>query len=174
MIEILRIPKKRISALIGEKGKTKKMVEGKGKVRIKVDEDGVVEIEGEGSDVYFCKDVVKAIGRGFEAKEAMRLLTDDFSFHLINLKEAFNTENALRRIKGRIIGEKGKIKTEIEEATEARITIYGHTVAIIAPVDTIEYAKEAVYKLMEGAQHNTVKNYLHNVKKRIFAERLSG
>ncbi|MCK4319665.1 RNA-processing protein [Candidatus Micrarchaeota archaeon] len=174
MMEILKIPKMRVSALVGKEGKTKKIIEEKGNVKINVDEDGVVEIEGEGSDVYFCKDVIKAIGCGFEAGEAIRLLSDNFSFHLINLKEAFNTENALRRVKGRIIGEKGKIKIEIEESTEARIKIYRHTVAIIAPNDTIEYTKEAIYKIIEGAKHNTVKNYLYDIKEKIFAERLRG
>jgi rRNA processing protein Krr1/Pno1 len=52
--------------------------------------------------------------------------------------------------------------------------VYGHTVSIIAPSDSIEYAKEAISKIMEGAPHTTVLNYLHRAKDRLLATRLKG
>ena len=123
---------------------------------------------------FFASDVVKAIGRGFDAREALRLLKDDYSFYLISLKEVAKTDKAKKRLKGRIIGEKGKMKTEIEKAADAKLCIYGSTVGIIAKIDTMEYAKEAVNMLINGAKHTSVLNYLSKARRTIMQERLTG
>jgi len=173
-MEVLRIPERRVPALIGVEGKTKKKVEKLCNVKLNISGEGEVEIEGESADVFFATDVIKAIGRGFEPKDALMLVKEDYQFFLIDLKEHTGNDRAVKRIKGRIIGEKGKVKKEIEQATESKISVYGNTVGIISKIDTIEYAKEAVSMLIQGARHSRVYGYLGGVRRKIMGERLRG
>ena len=84
-MEIVRIPEARVKNVIGVDGKTKKLLEEKCKVKIEVDSDGEIQISGEIADEFFAKDVVKAIGRGFDPKDALRILDDNYQFELIDL-----------------------------------------------------------------------------------------
>lgn len=171
-MEIIRIPEERVGVLLGENGKTKETIEEKGKVKLHVKKDGEVSIEGEEDKVYFAKDIVKAIGRGFAPQTALKLSEDDKALIIINLKEYFNTQNSIRRIKARVIGEEGKVKQEIESSTDCDLSIYGHTIGIIGNYDSIEYANEAVMKIIKGSEHSTVFNYLSEARRKIFQERL--
>ncbi len=173
-MEIIRIPAERVSTLVGKGGKIKDELEKKARVTLNISPEGEVFIEGEMTDVYFAKDIVKAIGRGFEPKHALKLLKEGYCFYLIDLKNELDTENAIKRIRGRIIGEDGKVKTEIEEATDSYISVFGNTVGIISKTDGIEYAKEAVYKLIDGAPHTAVFTYLAKIKRQMFTDRLRG
>ncbi|MBN1169627.1 RNA-processing protein [Candidatus Micrarchaeota archaeon] len=173
MTEIIKIPRERISVLIGKKGQTKKKIEEKCKIKITV-RDEEVEISGESENIFFAMDVVRAIGRGFEPRKALQLVKDDYAFYIIHLREVLPSEKAMERIKARIIGEKGKIKTEIENATESFVSVYGHTVGIIAKLETIEYAKEAVYKIISGAPHSGVLSYLAKARRQIMDAKFRG
>lgn len=173
-MEFVKIPHDRIGVLLGEKGKTKKEIEKECQVTIKIDEDGEVEIEGDTAHSYFAKDVIKAIGRGFSIQEALKIINDNYAFFLIDLDEFTKSEKSITRIKGRVIGEKGRIKKDIESATESFLSIYGDTIGIISKIDTMEYAKEAIYMIIDGSQHSSVINYLAKIRKQILGERLTG
>jgi len=173
-MDIIRIPEERVGELIGKNGEHKKKIEERYGIELKIDQEGEVTLIGDGADTFFAKDVVKAIGRGFSFEDAEKLFKDDYLFCVIDLRDQFDSDNAQKRMKGRVIGEKGKIKKEIEEATESIICIHGHTISIIAPDDLMEFAKEAIYKILEGAPHTTVLNYLHTVREKKLALRLKG
>lgn len=171
-MEVIKIPKERVPFLIGENGRTKKQLEQKGEIKIFIDSEGEVRIEGAEDKTYFAKDVVKAIGRGFKPETAFILFKPDHQLEIINLKDIVNTENAITRIKSRIIGEKGRIKSEIEAATQSNLSIYGHTVGIISKFDSMEYCKIAIDKIIQGSQHSTVLNYLAKAKRELMETRL--
>ena len=80
MHEHLKIPKDRVAVLIGSGGKTKNLLEKKTECSIDVDSsEGVVEISGHDAILLFdCKDIVLAIGRGFNPKIALKLLNTNF------------------------------------------------------------------------------------------------
>lgn len=174
MTEVLKIPAERVKALNGENGSVRKLIEKRCGVELIIDSDGDVEIVGDASDVFFAKDVVKAIGRGFAPMHALRLLEQDFGLYIIPLKDIASSDNAMVRLKGRVIGEKGKIKTRIEEATDSYLSVYGSTIGIISRVDSMEYAKEAVAMLLEGARHATVLVYLSKAQRELMESRLKG
>lgn len=169
-MEILRIPRERVGALL----QAKQQIEKKYGIEVVVGKEGEVELRGESVWTYLAKDVVQAIGRGFSPGEAAKLFRENYCLYIIDLREHCQTENAMRRVKGRIIGENGKIKAEIERATESTVEVYGHTVGIIAPVDAMEYAKEAIAMIMDGAPHTTVINYLGRIRETLMFERLKG
>ena len=172
IMEVLKIPERRVPALVGVEGKTKKKVERMCNVKLTVSREGEVELKGENADVFFAIDVVKAIGRGFDPRNALLLTKEDYQFLLIDLKDYAANDKAITRIKGRIIGERGKVKSEIEEATESKISVYGNTVGIISKMDTVGYAKEAIFMLIQGARHSRVYGYLGGIRRRIMADRL--
>jgi len=78
----------------------------------------------------------------------------------------------LQRVKGRIIGEDGKTRRIIEELSEADVSVHGHTVAIIADMDEMEVAREAVKMLLRGSQHSTVYRYLHRKRRDLKKKKL--
>lgn len=174
MTEYLKIPVERIKVLVGNDGNTKKKLEKKCKVKLAVDTDGDVDIIGEPEDIFFARDIVKAIGRGFSPEEALRLLEQDYGLYIISLKDYAHSEKAVTRLKGRIIGENGKIKHHIEDATDSFISIYGSTISIIAKIDTMEYAKEAIGMMIDGARHTSLLGYLAKSKREIWESRLKG
>ncbi len=174
MTDFVRIPSERVKVLVGKDEATKKRIEKKCNVELIVDSEGEVEIIGDPADVFFVHDIVKAIGRGFPPETALKLLGNDYGLYVIPLKEIVHSENALTRLKGRVIGENGKIKYAIEDATDSYVSIYGNTIAIIAKIDTMEYAKEAIGLLIDGARHTSVLGYLAKAKREILESRLKG
>jgi len=172
--EIVKIPAERVKVLIGPEGKTKKTIEKRCRITLDVGSEGEVTIGGESADIFFSKDVIIAIGRGFNPQKALKLVKLEYQFFLFHLKEYLPTDKAIKRIKGRIIGEKGRMKEEIEQATGSDISVYGNTVGIISKMDSISYAQEAVEMLINGMMHSSVYGYLARAKRRIMEGRLRG
>jgi ribosomal RNA assembly protein len=172
MSEFVKIPAERVRILLGEGGAARKKIEKKCNVGLNVDPDGEVEIIGEAEDIFFARDVIKAVGRGFSPDTSLKLLTHDYGIYIVPLKDFVTSENAVARVKGRVIGEKGRIKSQIEEATDSYLSIYGNTIAIISRTDTMEYAKEAVGMIIDGARLTSVLGYLSKAKREILESRL--
>ncbi len=174
MDEFMKIPEERVKTLLGPNDETKKKIEKRCTVELRVESDGEVEIIGDPADIFFVRDIIKAIGRGFTPETALRLMGHDYGLYVISLKEIIPSENAITRLKGRVIGEKGRIKSQIEEATDSYVSIYGNTISIISRIDTMEYAKEAIGMLIDGARHTSVLGYLSKAKREIMEARLRG
>jgi ribosomal RNA assembly protein len=166
-MQILKIPSDRVATLLGESGQTKDYLEKRMNVSLNVDSDGSVEMEGEPLDEFIAKDIVKAIGRGFEPPVALRLLSDGYGFKMIDLRDYADSDKARHRVMGRIIGEKGRTKEIIKEEVGADVACFGHTVAVISKLETLDYAMEAIFKLIEGSNHATVYAYLEKCRRRI-------
>lgn len=163
MIEYVRIPSERIQLIHAEGKKLLKFIESHTKTKISIDEENCEVIIKEAKDfndtfaMWKARDIVKAIGRGFEPEIALKLLNNDFELRVIDLKEFFGKkQNDAIRIKGRIIGKNGKAKRDIEGLTDTSLSVYGKTVAIIGASDKIHLAAKAVIMLASGAMHWTV------------------
>lgn len=175
-----KIPKDRIGALIGPEGKVKQAVEKRLKVELTIDsETGDVKImlapSAEDPSLLFrAQEVIAAVGRGFSPERSFRLINDeDAVLEVIDLRELFGSSQAeLKRVKGRIIGQEGKTRRIVEEMTEAEVSVHGHTVAIIANVDQMEVAREAIKMLLRGSQHSTVYRYLHRKRRELKKKKL--
>ncbi len=163
----LVLPRERIPVLIGTNGAVKSEIEESFGVMLDIDSgEGVVRIsprEGRGDPVNLlrARDAVMAIGRGFSPDKALSLRDEDMMLDIIDLREVLGkNENQIRRVKGRVIGERGKMRRAIEEATGAKVSIYGHTIAMIGDYESITFAREAVEMLIKGRQHSTVYKFL--------------
>jgi len=175
-----KIPKDRIGALIGPEGQVKQTIEKKLSVELSIDSetgDVTITLSSEAQDpsqLFRAKEVVTAIGRGFAPDRAFRLLHDeDAVLEVIDLRELFGRSlSDLQRIKGRIIGQEGKTRRIIEELTEADVSVHGHTVSIIANMDQMEAAREAIQMLLRGSQHSTVYRFLHRKRRELKKKKL--
>jgi len=177
---LTRIPKDRIGALIGPDGQVKEDIEKRLGVELTIDsETGDVTItlakeDADPSLLFRAKEVITAIGRGFSPDRAYRLIKDeDAVLEVIDLREIFGrSPSDLQRVKGRIIGQEGKTRRIIEELTEADVSVHGHTVSIIANMDQMEIAREAVQMLLRGSQHSTVYRFLHRKRRELKKKKL--
>ncbi|MCK4521166.1 MAG: RNA-processing protein [Nanoarchaeota archaeon] len=165
----LKVPKERVAVLIGTKGKIKKTLEQETKTKIEVDsKEGDVFISGEDAlTLLTIKDIITAIGRGFNPDIALSLLKSDYAFELINISDFFDSRKGLVRIKGRVIGRDGKSRMVIEELSECQICVYGKTIGIIGRAENTGIARRAVDMLLRGATHASVYRWLEKQRRDI-------
>lgn len=163
----LRIPKERVAVLIGKKGEMKRTIEHETKTKIQVSsEEGTVGLNGpDALYLYLAREIVRAIGRGFNPEVALLLLRQDYAFELISIQDYARTPNDLERLRGRVIGEGGKSRRIIEELTETNVCVFGKTIGIIGPADNIADARRAIETLLAGSPHAHVYRWLERRRK---------
>ena len=171
----IKIPKERIGVLIGSEGKTKKTIEEKLSVELRIDSEAgnvqaiVKEDCADPSVLFKAKDVITALGRGFSPEHAFRLIhNEETMLEIIDLRIIFGkSDSDIKRVKGRIIGMKGKTRKVIEELTDADLAIYGHTIAIIGTFAQVNIAKEAIEMLIKGSMHRNVYRFLNKKRREL-------
>jgi len=164
----VKIPKERIAVLIGKNGESKKNLESQTHTVIDIDSnEGDVTVSGEDAIMlYATRDIIKAIGRGFNPEIAQLLLKQDYSLEVLNLSD-YAKPTQMMRLKGRVIGSSGKSRANIERLTECNISVYGKTIAIIGRVEYVVYAKRAVESLLSGSPHSNVYKWLEKKRKEL-------
>jgi ribosomal RNA assembly protein len=164
MAEYLKVPKDRVGVLVGKDGRTKSMLEKKCKVRLDIGQEGGVSIVSPDEDGYKewrALGVVKAIGRGFNPKYAIQVLKEGHVLSIINLYDVLNRKDSdLKRVKGRVIGEKGKAWRTIEGLTNTRMAVYGRTIGIIGMEEDVDLCERGIQMIIDGARHQSVYSFL--------------
>lgn len=158
----LKLPKDRIAVLIGKKGTIKRNIEEHTNTKMTVDSDeGDVFIRGRDAlNLFTAREVVNAIGRGFNPDVAQLLLKQDYCYEQIRMDEFTDSKNSQIRLKGRVIGKEGKARRTIEELTETNICVYGKTIGIVGRIEYVGVARRAVQSLLTGSQHANVFRWL--------------
>jgi len=175
--QMVRIPVERVGAVIGKEGSTKKALESDLGVQLRVDsKEGVVTVKSQGAgstDPFTALRVIEAIGRGFSPQRAKLLLHEGAALEVIDLRGyAGRSSKSLERIRGRVIGLRGKSRRVIEELTRCHLSVYGRTVAIIGEATEVQLAADAVKLLASGSQHRTVYNTLQKARSKRKMERM--
>ena len=170
--EIL-IPEKRIGALIGQEGKSKKRLQNLGDCELEINSSsGLVRIKSDDSvRLYFMKEVVRAVARGFNPSTASLLLKQDYLLEVLDLRE-YVADSHVPRVKGRIIGKNGRAREVIEELTETYVSVSGRRVSIIGRAERMGMAHKAVEDLIDGRPHGSVYKYLEKHRQRLERERM--
>ncbi|RLG76756.1 MAG: RNA-processing protein [Thermoprotei archaeon] len=170
----VRVPLERIGVLIGHEGEVLRKVMERTGTKITVDSaNGTVVIEPASPatspyNLLKAQDFVRAIGYGFSPERAMRVLEEDQVLIVIDLKQYVGSNpNHLTRIKGRIIGERGKARKNLEEMSGVYISVYDDYVAIIGDYESANAVKEAIELLIQGRQHSTVYRHLDRLLMRV-------
>jgi len=167
MKDFVAIPEQRMKILRSDKKLVEKLEE-LADVKIKLGEDGDVEIECDDSLLLMrVKSVVKAFGRGFDFEDALYLLDEAYELCIIDVKDfAGKSSKRLNELRGRVIGREGKAKNIIEKLAGVKLSIYGKTISIIGKWDGVECGRQAVRMLLEGRKHGNVYKFLEeNIKK---------
>ncbi|WP_148688700.1 MULTISPECIES: KH domain-containing protein [unclassified Methanopyrus] len=178
--ERVKIPKDRVGVLIGKDGETKRYIEEKTGVELRIDsKTGDVEIRPtervkDPLDLIKAKECVLAIGRGFSPERAFRLLREeDASLEVIDLYELVGRNpKALERQRARIIGREGRTRQLIEELSGADVSIRGKTVALIGTPRQLQIARKAIEMLASGAPHGRVYRFLEDQRRKMKREKL--
>lgn len=175
---ILHIPEERIPVVIGNKGKTKIKICKMCNVEIEVvSKTGQITIASttknfDENGALKARDIINAISNGFSPERAFRILDEESLFQVLDLRNFTTSTNSTNRIKGRIIGEKGKARKNIEELTNTFISIYGHTVSLIGNYEETKLALDAIMLLVNGRSHKTVYEMLYQAKRKSKIEKL--
>ncbi|MEM2020839.1 MAG: KH domain-containing protein [Zestosphaera sp.] len=177
----LSVRPERLGVLIGEGGKCLRELENRTQSLITVDSvnsNVVIEaatLRTPADMLLRASDFIKAIDAGFNPERAGRLLEGDSILIVINLKNSVgDTLNRLHRVKSRIIGEDGRVRTNIEQLTGTYISVYDDMVGIIGDYEGAYLAREAIEMLIQGREHSTVYRFLtrkaHELKRKRITE----
>ena len=164
--KLIRIPNERIAVLIGKSGNVKLEIERQCHVDLDIDGytgDVVVRSNAkiEQMQPFKATEIIMAIGRGFSPENALTLLEEDNALHVIDIREfAGKSGTNIERIKGRIIGEGGKARRNMENLSRTKISVYGKTVSIIGNTDKLRLAANAISSISNGSMHGAVYNKL--------------
>lgn len=165
----LKIAKDRLAALIGVKGKTKREIEELTNTSIEVDsKEGDIIVSGDDSlGLFTAREIIKAIGRGFNPDIAKLLIKPDYIFEVIDIHDFAKSKNSALRLKGRVIGKEGKARSMIEGLTDTHISVYGKTISVIGETEKASIAKRAIESLLKGSVHASVYQWLEKKKRQM-------
>jgi len=173
VMKYLKIPMDRVGVLIGHKGETKRKLEEQSGIKLQIDSKlGEVVIDDhEAQDPLITmklENIVKAVGRGFSPENATKLLDDDADFFVFDIHDYVGKKELhVRRLKSRVIGKEGKTKHVLEELTDSKISVFGHTVSIISNMDRMNIVKKAIDMLFTGSKHATVYRFVETQMKQL-------
>jgi ribosomal RNA assembly protein len=176
--KLIRVPNDRIAVLIGKSGSAKLKIETLCHVSLDIDGDtGEVLIKSQGDvekiQPFKAMEIVTAIGRGFSPENALTLLKGENTLHVIDLREFAGKSNAnVERIKGRIIGEGGRARQNMENLTGTHISVYGRTVSIIGDGNQLRSTVDAISAISSGSNHGPVYTKLEAANRKAKQEKM--
>mmetsp|Transcript_19832 Transcript_19832/g.21562 ORF Transcript_19832/g.21562 Transcript_19832/m.21562 type:complete len:221 (+) Transcript_19832:66-728(+) len=116
-----------------------------------------------------AQDFIEAFLMGFEIQDAVALLRlEDLyidSFVVTDVKML--SGDHLSRAIGRVVGQDGKTKYAIENATKTRIVVADQKIHIMGNYSNIATARDAICHLIMGSPPGKVYNQMRNVAKRM-------
>ena len=117
MMQQLHITQERLKSLRADP-KILKRVEKACSCRVAVADDGLLEISSKDAFLEFnAKNVLYAFGRGFDIEIALKLVSPEFYFRIIDIGQIESKPERVKQLKARVIGIGGKAKRYIEEVT---------------------------------------------------------
>lgn len=177
--KLIRIPYGRVAILIGKSGATKAEIERSCHVKLNIDgETGEVLViaddDAEMMEPYKAIEIIAAIGRGFSPQNALTLLEENNSFFVIDLRRfAGKSNTSIERIKGRLIGDGGRARRNMENLTRTKISVYGKTAAVIGDTDNLRRAIDAISALSNGRMHGAVYSKLEAANRKIKEQKMN-
>ncbi|MHA1673598.1 MAG: KH domain-containing protein [Promethearchaeota archaeon] len=171
--------KDRLAVAIGKKGETKAFLEEQTGTHIKIDSQSgeyqvtanlSVKLDLENQEfndpnirIYTTQKILKAINYGFNPQKALKLMDAEIIFELIDLELVLgHSDKKLRRVKGRLIGDQGKIRLAIEKYSGVHLSVYEKYLGLIGDFDAVKIAKKGINMILQGSPHKTVLTYLHS------------
>lgn len=112
---------------------------------------------------------IKAIIEGFKPEDAISIMKfrDIFteSFEIQEIRKLKNSH--LSRAIGRIIGRNGSIKQSIENFSRCKFVLNGEKVSLLGSEENIKIAKDAIGRLVQGADPAAIFNRLRVISSKL-------
>ncbi|RLE82826.1 MAG: RNA-processing protein [Thermoprotei archaeon] len=170
-ILIVNIDPSRVGVLVGARGEIKRKLENAFRVKLKINSSkGEVLVYAVDKisplNLLKLRNIIQAIGYGFSPEKAFLLANEDYMLDVIDLKEKAKHRADMKRIKARIIGEDGRARRNLEELTEAHISVGDRYIAILGTYEQVRLARQAIEMLIKGRMHATVYKYIKREKRK--------
>jgi ribosomal RNA assembly protein len=146
------------SEVTGKIIQNKKKLEKELKVRI-TNKGKILFVDGKAEKEYVAIEVIEALNLGFRTSQALLLTEEDFILEKINIKD-LTKRHDLERIRGRIIGTRGKTKEILQNLSDCFISLHENTVGIIGRAENIERVMIALESIIHGQKQGKAYSYL--------------
>ena len=114
--------------------------------------------------IFITRRIIDAINYGFNPNKALKIIYPNVNLEVIDLEDKVGTsQKKLKRYKGRLIGENGKMRDFIEHYAGVHMSIFRKYLALIGQPDKMMVAKKAVSMILTGSPHKTVISYLQTI-----------
>lgn len=155
---ITSVDEDRLGAVIGSKGRVEKYLECELGVEIKIDaQRSKVIIVTNRSNIengLKAKMVIEAIAHGISFDNAKKLIeSSEYTLEIIDISEFVRNRKDLTRIKARLIGQSGRIKTLIEDELNVKIAVRDRYVAILGKYTDVNIAKDVIQTICRGSKY---------------------
>ena len=117
--------------------------------------NNIISIEAKAEDEFIATKVIEAINLGFKVPDALLLKDEEYTFQRINIKDLTKRKD-LKRVRGRVIGTKGKALDTIEALTDCILSIHDNSIGIIGRTEDIKKAADALKRIIQGSEHSSV------------------
>ncbi|MCH7850662.1 MAG: hypothetical protein IH845_03400 [Nanoarchaeota archaeon] len=134
------------------------LIEDRVKVKISF-RKGSIGIKGAELIEFLVDKIIRAVDFGFDVRDALLLVNEDFVLEFIGIKENTRRKN-MKDIRSRIIGTGGKARKTIEKLTGAVIVIKKNDIGVIVDSNHLDAVTQGIESLIRGAKHGNVFAYL--------------
>lgn len=138
--------------------KNKKRFENKLKIELS-NRGKEITIKGSAEQEYIAEKVFRAIDLGFPLSVALMIDEQDYSLEMVNIKDHTKKDD-LKRIRGRIIGKKGRTLKTLSSLTKCYFEIKDNTIGIIGDPEYVKNAHEAIISIIKGSKQSNVYSHL--------------
>jgi ribosomal RNA assembly protein len=113
--------------------------------------------------IFIARRVIDAINYGFHPSKALKIIHPNVHLDVFDLEDKIGTSTKkLTRYKGRLIGEQGKMRQNIEFYANVYMSIFNKYLALIGMPDKLIIAKKSISMILKGSPHKAVISYLQS------------
>lgn len=134
--------------------------------------NGELFIEGTEINIFAANKIIDAIERDFEISIALLLGDPEYILEDLHIKD-FTRKKDMKRVRGRIIGQKGRTIELLGELSDCHVVLNDNTISIIGTAEKMKDAINAARSLIQGAKQANVYTYLELARKRQYPGNLA-
>jgi ribosomal RNA assembly protein len=112
-------------------------------------------VEGAPEKEYLALQVLEAINIGFSTEKALRLKEDGIILQTLHIKD-ITKRGDLERVRGRIIGKKGRTLSTLSKLTNCDISLEDNEIGLIGDAEIMDDAIQSVTSLIQGSKQGNV------------------
>jgi len=125
----------------------------------------LVFVDGSADNEFTALQALEAINTGFSTYKSLSLKNEKIIFQKLNIKDLTKRQD-LERVRGRIIGTKGKTLQTLHNLTNCEISLQDNFIGLIGDAEYMEDAMQALTSLVQGSKQGNIYARLEKQKKK--------